>query len=283
MLPLNREKKAMRLETILLKYIPIFNYLGESCVMTSDFQLANHSSVKRLLTYILISISFILGPMLCTLHVASFSIYYVITTNVSRAAVLIIIICIAATKLFNMTQIHCWLDDIPKMYKLLKDIQSIAGNRYEMDFHEFHTEFIQKVLIIFSIILAKFIIIGSVYKNYLISLNEAIVLSTTYYVAFFHVYFYVSLFKTVMSFFVNYLERKVLYNKPKTLAEIKIEFFFIKATHFKLYEISKILNASFGWVFVSIAIQKFIEVVGALFFTYIRLECVKVSTGLRNY
>lgn len=273
----------MQLETVLLKYVPIFNCLGESCVMTSDFQLTNPSSIRRRLTYVSIFISFILGPFLCTLNVATFSKYYVIKTNISRAAVLIILICIATTKLFNISQMHCWLNDLPKMYRLFKDLQVIAGNRYEMDFHQFHIEFIQKVLVITSLILAKFIIIGVVYKNYVISLNEALVLSSSYYIAFFHVYFYLSLFKSFMSFYVSYIERKVIYDKPKTLSDVRIEIFFIKATHFKLYEISRILNASFGWVFVSIAIQKFIEIVGALFFTFLRAECARMSNGLRNY
>lgn len=283
MFQLNRQRKAMQLEAVLLKYIPIFNYLGESCVMASDFQLTNHSSIRRRLTYISIFISFILGPTVCALNVAAFSKYYIIKTNASRAAVLIILICITATKLFNISQMHSWLNDLPKMYRLFKELQVIAGNRYEMDFRRFHIKFIQKVITITSIILAKFIIIAVVYKNYVISLNEALVLSTSYYIAFFHVYFYVSLFKNLMSFYVSYVERKSIYGKPKTLSDIKIEFFFIKATHLKLYEISRILNASFGWIFVSIAIQKFIEIVGALFFTFLRSDCVKMSTGLRNY
>lgn len=273
----------MQLEDILLKYIPIFNHLGESCVMTSDFQLTNHSTTKRRLSYILIFISFILAPIICALNVATFSKYYIIKTNISRAIVLIIIFFIAVTKLFNISQMRCWLNDLPKIYKLFKDLQVIAGDRYEMDFHQFHIEFIHKVLVISSIILAKFIIIGVVYKKFVLSLNEAIVLSLNYYVAFFHVYFYISIFKHLMSFYVNYLEHKAVYDKPKTTAEIKTEFFFIKATHFKLHEISKILNASFGWVFVSIGIQKFIEIVGSLFFTFLRSKCVDVSTGLRNY
>lgn len=273
----------MQLETILLKYTPIFNYLGESCVMASDFQVTDHSVIKRRLTYTSIFISFILTAFILILNITSFSNYYVVKTNVSRAVFLILLGCTAITKLLNISQMHFWLINLPQFYRLFKDLQLITENRYEMNFKQFHIEFMQNVLAIFGILLIKAIIISLIYDNPMLSVCEALLLSSNNYSSFFYVYFYVSIFKNLMSFYIGYLEHKVLHDKPKTWPEIKTDLFFIKATHFKLYEISKILNATFGWMFVSMVVQKFIEIVGTLFYIFLRLECTKLLTGLRKY
>lgn len=273
----------MQFETILLKYTPIFNYLGESCVMASDFQLTDHSSIKRRLTYVSIFISFFMTIFMLFVNIPSFSDYYIIKTKVALAVFLILLICTAITKLFNICQMHFWLNNLPKMYKLFKELQIITGNRYEMNFQQFHIDFMQNVLTIFGLILVKVAIISLIYENPVLSIYESLVLTSNYYSSFFYVYFYVSMLKNLISFYTGYLEQKVLCDKPKTLPDIKSELYFIKATHFKLYEISKILNATFGWMFVSIVVQKFVEILGSLFYIFLRLECTKLLSGLRNY
>lgn len=273
----------MELETLLSKYIPIFNWLGESCVMTSDFQLTSHSSIKRRVSYILIFISFSLTPLLFTLNTIMSARYFNIKTHMTRIVFLIILICIVLTKLLSIVHLSFWLNNLPKMYRLIKDLQLIIGTRYQMDFQQFHNEFIKKMILISSIFLIRSIIISVFHNSSVVNFNEAAALSFNDHVSFFHVYFYVSLFKNLISFYINYLEHKVLFDKPKTLSEVKAELNFIKCAHFKLFEISKILNAAFGWIFVSMAVQKFTEVTGALFYMFLRVECNKFSTGMRNY
>lgn len=278
----------MQLDSIFLKYIPIFNWMGESCIMLSDFRLSNPSSKKRRLINISIFVSFSLTTILTAFNIASHMKTFTPRGTTPHIVFLLLYSFRIKTKLCSIGHLRAWLIYLPKLYHLFKDIQRVTESRYKMNFCHFQEQFDKEVSIVFSIWLIKLIFYLSNFSDSILSCimtaNESIVLISSY-TTFFHLYFYVLLFTHMISFYTDCIERKASYDKPKTLSDLKIELNFIKIVHLKFFEISKMLNAAFGWIFVFMFIQKFTEIIGDAFWTYsnIRASCKNIFFVIRKY
>lgn len=276
----------MQLETVFLRYIPIFNWLGESRIMTSDFYLTNPLPKERRLTNILLFVSLFTMIILSAYNATVYIKYNPEDSTTAHIVYLMLFIFRTNTKMSSVSHFRSWFNYLPKLYTHIKDIQRVSESRYKMDFRHFQMQFDHDVSIVLVIWLIKMIIYFLDYSEPIhhgvIFTNESIVLFFNY-IIFFHAYFYVLLFKTVSSFYIDYVERKSLFDKPKSLAELKVELIFIKIMNFKLYETAKVLNAAFGWIFVCMFIQKFGEIVGNAFWTYCNLNCENIFDVTRNY
>lgn len=272
--------EGMQLEDILLKYIPIFNWFGESCVMTSDFHLTGFSLKKRRLTYfssfcsllILIIILFLYQPILAK--------NYVDGSHISQVLFYTSGVAMFGTKLTNICHIQLWLDLLPKLYKMIKDLQHTAVFKYKMDFRRFHMEFSQCVntfigLWLFNVV-TVFIAHFKSPRDFAVVACDSIAFIFSF-VLILHLRFYVLMFKSLIKSYIDYIERKVTNDMPKTLHQLRNEIHFIKINHFKLYEISKTLNAAFGWIFVVIFIEEFIEITVRMYWIFVRTECTNIS------
>lgn len=276
----------MQLETAFLKYIPIFNWMGGCSVMTSDFRLANPSPTKRRLINMIIFVSFFLTCILSAVNLAAHIKNFTRAGATPHVVLLILYTFRINIKLSSIVHMYSWFNRLPNLYSHFKDIQRISKSRYKMDFRDFQVQFNNEASIVFSICLIKLIIYYWSFSDSTIecvlATNESIVLVFNH-IIFFHTYFYVLLFKTLITFYIGYVERKALHDKPKNPSDLKVELIFIKIINFKLYETSKVLNAAFGWVFVGIFIQKFTEIFSDIFWTYGNHSCENIFDVIRNY
>lgn len=276
----------MQLEHMLLKYVPKFNWFGESCVMTSDFHLTNFSLKKRRLAYFSIFCSLLILTIVLFLYPAVLAQNYVEGSHVSQTLFYTAGMAMFGTKLINISQMRLWLDLLPKLYKMIKDLERFASSKYKMDFRNFHMEFTLRVNTFIGMWLINIVAIAVAHFH---SLRDAIVVvcdSLNYLFSFIlilHLCFYVLLFKSIITSYVDYIERKVTDDFPKTLNRLRKELHFIKTNHFKLYEISMSLNAALGWNFVVIFIKVFIETTIHMYWMFVRVECNHVSKMMCNF
>lgn len=269
----------MQLDDILLKYIPIFNWFGESCVMTSDFQLTDFSLKKRRLAYFSILCS-LLTLIIILILLPVLANNYVDGSHISQVLFYASGAAMFGTKLTNLSHMHLWLDLLPKLYNMVKDLERVAAFKYKMNFRHFHVEFSQHVYTFMGMWLINIV---AIFVAHFKSSRDIVVVvcdSTSFLFSFIlilHLCFYVLLFKRVTLSYINYIEWKVTNNMPKTLHQLRTEIHFIKINHFKLYEISKVLNAAFGWIFVVIFINEFIEITVRMYWIFVRTECTNIS------
>lgn len=190
------------------------------------------------------------------------------------------------TKLINISQMRLWLDLLPKLYKIIKDLERIASSKYKMNFCNFHMEFSLRVNTFIGMWLINIV---AIFVAHFKSSRDAIVVvcdSINYLFSFIlilHLCFYVLLFKSLIISFVDYIERRVTNDLPKSLNQLRKEIYFIKTNHYKLYEISKILNAAFGWNFVVIFIKVFVETTIHMYWIFVRTECNNISKMMCNF
>lgn len=276
----------MELENIFLKYIPIFNWMGESRIVVSDFSLSNPSSKKLRLINILVITSLLLTVTLSLFNTIAYIKYFPQDSGTPQIVFVIMFAFRTITKFSSLFHMYSWARHFPKLYIHFKDIQRVSESRYQMDFREFQAQFDHEVTLVFILWSTKIIIYFVNHSDPIIIgvifFNESIVLFLNH-VVFFHIYFYMLLFKSIITFYIGYVEHKATVDKPKTVSDLRVELIFIKTINFKLHEISKVLNAAFGWILVWILIQKFSEVVGNLFWTYGNLSCQTVVDVIRNY
>lgn len=276
----SNQAKEMQLEQILLKYLPIFNWLGESCIMPSDFQLTAVSLKKRRLTYLTIGCSLIILTIVLFLYPAVLVESYVEGSHISQTLFYTAGMAMFATKLINISQMPLWLDLLPQLYKMVKDLERITSSKYKMDFRSFHMEFSQRVNTFICMWLID--IVAIVVAHFKTSRDAIVVFCDGMnhlfnFILILHLCFYVLLFKSLTISYMDYIERKVSNDMPKTLNRLRKEIHFIKTNHFKLYEISKCLNAAFGWNFVVIFIKVFIETTIHMYWIFVRTECTNLS------
>lgn len=280
------QTNKMQLEHILLKYVPIFNWFGESCVMTSDFQLTEFSVKKRRLAYFSIFCSLVVVTIVLFLYPVVLVEKYVEGSHISQTLFYTAGMAMFATKLINISQMHLWLNLLPKLYKMIKDLERIASFKYKMDFHQFHMEFLQRTKTFIGMLSINIVAIIVAHCK---SPRDAIVIfcdGINYLFSFIlilHLCFYVLLFKSLTISYIDYIERKVTNDMPKTLNRLRKEIHFIKTNHFKLYEISTFLNAAFGWNFVVIFVKEFIEITIHMYWIFMRVECTNISNMICNF
>lgn len=276
----------MHLEDVFSRYIPIFNWLGESRLVTSDFHLSNPSPQNRQLINVLVFTSFCLTIILSIFNATAYTTHFPEDAVTPHIIFSLMFILRTNSKLSSLIQMKSWLNSLPKLYAHFEDIQRVSESRYQMDFRSFQEQFDHEATVVFIIWSAKILVyfakLSEMFIYRVICVNESIVLLINY-ILFFHVYFYVLLFKSIMSFYIGYVERKALFDKPKTVSELRVELIFIKIINLKLHETSKVLNDVFGWMFVWIFIQRFSEVVGNGFWTYGNLNCQTIFDVIRNY
>lgn len=159
-----------------------------------------------------------------------------------------------------MSRMHCLTKLLPIGFKHLEELHSLAKSRYDMDFHQFQLHFRQGLIKIFGawMITSVLNFLSTDSKLEIVIGTFAIFLNR---ITIGYVYFYIVLMQSLISFYINYIEQKVVTNRPKLLSELNIELIFIKTNHLKLYEISNIVNLAFGWTLVMIFIQEFNEII----------------------
>lgn len=280
------QAKEIQLEHMLLRYVPIFNWFGESCVMTSDFALTRFSLKKRQLTYFSVFCSLIILTIVLFLYPAVLVQNYVEGSHVSQTLFYTAGMAMFGTKLINISQMHLWLHLLPKLYEMVKDLERFASHKYKINFRNFYMEFTWRVKTFIGMWLINIVAIAVAHFD---SLRDVIVVvcdSINYLFSFIlilHLCFYVILFKSLITSYIDYVERKVTDNFPKTLNRLRKEIHFIKTNHFKLYEMSMILNAALGWNFVVIFIKMFVETTIHMFWMFVRIECNNISKMMCNF
>lgn len=277
----------MQLENVFLKYIPIFNSLGESRVLLSDFHIINPLRPKnhRVIKFFVFT-SLLLTIILSIMNAAIYIHLYPEDSGTPQIVFFIMFAFRTNSKFSSLLHMRSWLDHLPKLYNHFKELERITESRYQMDFREFQAQFDHEVTIVFIIWLMKiliyFALLSQPFLWDIVCVNESIVLFLNH-IIFFHIYFYVLLFKWIMAFYIGYVERKAVFDQPGTRSDLKVELVFIKIINLKLCETSKVLNDSFGWIIVWILIQKFVEVVGNVFWIHGNLNCQSIFDVIRNY
>lgn len=277
----------MQFEDVFRKYIGIFNVFGESYVMASDFQLANRSIRKRIQTCIAIFISLVVIIALQIGHFLHYDQIFTFTTipNAENTINVMFFISVVSTKIVCISQMPFTTNLLPEFFDLVKELQSITNAKYQMDFQQFNSEFVQNLSKMLLMWLIKLIIIYKFDSTTLYdammngSIDVAVFLS---YMTIFYAYFYVLLFKHIILFYVIYMVRKATIDKPTTFADLKVELIFFKTNHYKLYEIANTLNAAFGWIFVAIFFQAFFEITFDLYLVLSEMECSAIYHAIRN-
>lgn len=192
----------MKFEAIFLKYTHIFNCLGESCVMPSDFQLAPYSIKKRIFSSLAVFISLfllVIPPIFHLKNMIKTMNYY----DSTRVVNYLFIISFIMTKLMCIIQMSSWLSLHPELYSMFKVLQRITESKYQMNFKNVHIEFVNESKKILMFCLAKAVInLLEIGTAYFINICYGVLRTFLIRITLFHVYFYV-LILVIQNFIEN--------------------------------------------------------------------------------
>lgn len=268
----------MQFEDILMESTRTFNWLGGSCVLPSDFHLSPHSKRGRVQACLLSFISL-------SLTIISSILYTVLMLKMDLKSMgiiaMVFITCMTLTKLVSMIQSRSLIELLPKVFDHIKELRTLAKSRYAMDFRQFQAHFFQELIKIFgawTMLPIRSIIMSTDLK--IILCDSFIHLLNRITICF--VLFYLILLQHLISFHIKYIERKVSIGKAKLSSELQNELLFIKTNHFKLYEISSVLNVAFGWSLVAIFFQLLIENFIAIAWFYSFPDCSDIYVTMCN-
>lgn len=260
----------MKLADVLQKYVRIFNVFGESCVMLTDSQQKNPTTKKRLLTYAAFVVSFILSISSTLIYLICALKYNKIPVeSTTRYVTIILVISLSLTKLVCISQMHLWLKLHPILFQVLREIERITAQKYEMNFKHMQTEFHQDVNKVFILCIIKFAYIITFecisWVDFLLIYCSTVAIFLGR-ITICHVFFYVLLYKHIISIHVDYMTQKVI---PNNLSDLKSELIFFKIMHFKFHEIANNLNATFGWMFIAIFIEGIIDITANIYWMFL--------------
>lgn len=275
----------MQLEDVLLKYTRIFNLFGESCVLSSDFRLSTRSVKDRVIAYFSICCSLFLTITSLTSMLVLDFLYSIIISKTGKITYTIFVLSLISTKLTSISQMHSLTRLLPMGFNHFKEINSLAQSKYDIDFYRFQKRFYRGVMKIFGVWLISLIssiLLAESGIQAAMSCSEALALFLNR-ITICHIYFYFNLFQTLYSIFIDHVKRTASINQPKNSSDLKSELLFIKTNHFKLYEISNILGAAFGWTLVMIFIEEFIDFTTAISWILSNMDCAHIYSDSRNH
>lgn len=275
----------MQFESILSKYTIIFYLLGESCVVSSNVKYKNKSISKCVISYIPIYISLVtivaltVSGIICELWFSEPS------KNTSSA--IYVLTCVALIKFVARCQMLTSAKIQPRLITQLKELKHMIQSKSILNAQKFHDQFIRQS----TIIISGFIVILTFNITVKHELNEPhfkFVINfciTTFKfmncVAVCHVHFYTLLLQHFIKTFIDYIQEKSFDIKSKSMCDT-IELLSLKIIHFKLYELSIFINTIFGWVFVSIFIQDFVDFIYQMYWIFLFMDCAHNFDILRN-
>lgn len=272
-------------ENVLLKYMRIFNILGESCVISSDFKLSVHSNPNRAFSYLSIFLSIFLTLSSLVLNIVLDITYDVIEKSSNRVVFWIFTVSLISVKIVSVSQLNSLMRLLPIIFNQLKEIHSLAEYKYDINFQQIQVAFHQGIIKIFGFWLIS-LISDIIFKRSLIDLiscSGSCLAMFIIRITICHILFYFILLQNMISVLINYVEQKAANNKATLVSELRIELLFIKINHFKLYEISSMLNEVFGWTLVSIFIHEFINFINAMTWMFTFIDCANIYPSFRKF
>lgn len=279
------QPKKSQFETVLLRYTRIFNLLGESGVVSFDNNSKN-SILKRFIRYIPTLISLVLTIGLTILDIVFELEYFSNSQKITSVIYAIFFGTIISTKFVGISQILILEKIFPLLYQQLNELRSMTKDKYKINYQNFQYQFLQDAAIIIGTWLITFTVNGFIahemvdadfFVHFCVS---AVVLMNR--ITMCHVHFYLILLKNFIAIFIDYVQQKATTIKLKSAYDLKIELLFVKVIHFKLYEISMSVNAIFGWVFIAIFIQEFVDFIYQIYWIFLLMDCSSLCNVIRN-
>lgn len=274
----------MQFENILLKFTRIFNLLGESCVLPSDFQQSTHSIKDRIIPYFISFIS--LSLIVIFLSIDFFVELENVGVRIRSAEILfsLLILCFTLTKAMSISQMFSLTKLLPMAVNHLKELDNLAKPKYKIDVYQFRTNFyngVMKILGAWLLSLISTIFFSRSRMDALTSFCEmlAVLLNR---ITICHVYFYLVLVQSLISYHLKYIEQRVSTVNSNISLDFQNEIIFMKINHFKLYEISNVFNVAFGWILITIFIQTFIESINDFCWFFSIADCTHFYRTLCN-
>lgn len=269
-------------DIVLSRYTRIFNLLGESCVVSSDHH-SKKSFLNRLIKYIptMVSLIITIGLTISNMVIELQSFYS--SKKISNVIYVIFFGSIISTKFVGISQMPTLEAILPRLLQQFNDLKCITESKYKINCCKFQREFIEEVATIIGLWLITFLLNAIIihdsgfFVNFCVS---TVVLMNR--ITMCHVHFYLALFKNLMEIFIDYLQQRATTIKSTPINDIKLEMIFTKVIHFKLYEISRAVNAIFGWIFVAIFLQEFIDLLNQIYWTFILMDCIRAYNVIRN-
>lgn len=279
------ESKKSKFDTILLRYTRIFNFLGESCVVSSDYQ-PNDSFLKRFIRYIPTLITVAITISLTISDIVFELKNFDTSQNITNAIYAIFFGSIISTKFVGISQILTFERILPRLFQQFKVLKSMTESKYKLNCHNFQRQFLQEAVTIIGTWMITFIFNAVItpephYSDFFVNFCVSFV-TLMNRVTMCHALFYVTMFKNFIEIFINHVQERGLTIKLKSTYDLKIELLFLKVIHFKLYEISRAVNAIFGWVFVAIFIQEFVDFIYQIYWIFLLMDCASVYNVIRN-
>lgn len=164
------------------------------------------------------------------------------------------------------------------------------GLRFQLSYIVFDRNYCQKVRIILAsyvtLVCAKFLTRVSDI-NYVRQISALFLLLTTT-LAILHILFYVYLMKCVIAQIsrnvVNMFHRKIVqiqeFKEWKNLISVE-NFRNFKQAHFKLWELTDLVNDQFGWILVTLVLQNMINTIQPVYWIVVELHKDDLSSNLR--
>lgn len=270
------QSKKSQFEIVLLRYTRIFNLLGESCVVSSDIH-SQYSTLKRLIRYIPTLISLFLTVFLTISDIILELQHFKTSAKISNAIYGIFFGSIISTKFVGISEILILEKFLPQLFRQFNELRYMTKSKYKLNNHDFQSEFLREAAIILGTWFITFTLNAFITHelhesdfaiNFYVS---SVVLMNR--VTMCHVHFYMVLFKNFFDIFIDYVQQKASTIKIKSTYDLKIELLFLKVIHFKLYEISRTMNTIFGWIFVAIFIQGFVDFIYQIYWIFLLTDC----------
>lgn len=274
----------MHLERILLRYTRIFNWLGESCVISSDLQYKRQSILKCIARNIPLFIS---TALVVALTVSDLLFELSISDSSEKATSVIYAIffgTIISIKLVGISQSHTFWKKQPKLFDQFREFTCMTESKFVLNTSKFQNQFLSECGAIFATWLITFTLNilmkyephephSKLFVNFCVTSMKLLNRITMC-----HVLFYVVLVNHFIDSFVDYVQQTTFNIKLDSIDDIKTELIFVKVIHFKLYEISRTVNVIFGWIFVSIFTQEFVDFMYQLYWIILLMDCPFYNT-----
>lgn len=269
-----KDRPKVDFESCFIRYSRIFNILGESCVAS----LKSLSILKRQYS----SCISLFITIFSTIMVVVFEWWnFKSTPRLTNAIYAIFFGSIISTKLIGITKMWTLSSNLPNLFTQFKDLNAMTESKW--DLRNFQECFHRENAIVFGVWLITCALNASIYYDHslhtLATFCVALVVLINR-ITMCHVRFYVELLNDFIDFFICYTKRKIA--KTKSMHDIRMEFIIFKIIHFKLYEISKTVNAIFGWILVSIFAHEFFDLVYQIYWIFLLLDCSNTYIVIRN-
>lgn len=274
----------MKLDEILKKVPLVFHLVGESCIVL-DKDL-NKKSICNVLRYIPVLISILITTCLSTcvfkgvLEIRSDTPQSQKTENIVFA---ICFSCRAMTKVCASIGVLFLQNHFSALYIHFKHFEIITNRQFEMNFTDFLKRYLHQVGILVGLWVISFILVvlimPSSIKFYAMLNIFLLTILLLARITQFHVLFYVNLLRKCLSHFLDHVKRKAnVYLESKVSNDISRELYFLKKVHFKLWEITQVLNTVFAWTLATLMLQHFVDLIYHTYWIFLNTETCAWNT-----